>query len=134
MENKQQRQLRNNVSCTAFENIFRNEKYILSSGCHYLPEDIYKKINKFSALTCDEINSLTFVKNEPHEHVLGRMKDALSAQQKMISSNLNFQLEPGWSHLQEGIRIIKSEERECEDEEILNHPCFKNDLENILLS
>lgn len=92
MEHRSQRQLRNNVGCTSFENIFRNEKYILSSGCQHLPEDIYKKVNKFSSLTCDEINSLTFVKNEPHEHIMSRMKEALSAQQKMINSNLNFQM------------------------------------------
>lgn len=66
---------------------------------------------------------------------MNRMKEALNAQQKMISSNINFQMgEHGWGQFQEGIRIIKSEDRECEEEEILNHPCFKNDLENILLS
>ena len=58
------------------------------------------------------------------------MRDALSAQTKMISSNLTSQM--GEYH--DGIRIIKSEDRECDDEEILNHPCFKNDLEKILLS
>lgn len=97
MEKRSQRQLRNNVACTAFDNIFKNEKYILNSGCQHLPEDIFKKVNKFSTLTCDEINSLTFVKNEPHEHIIGRMKEALSAQQKMISGNLNFQMgDPSW--------------------------------------
>lgn len=63
---RNQRQLRNNVRCTSFSNIFRNDKHIFNSGCQHLPEDIFNKVSKFPSLSCDEINSLTFVKNEPH--------------------------------------------------------------------
>ena len=50
------------------------------------------------------------------------MKEALSVQSKMINNNLNLQWrEHGWSNRHDGIRIIKSEDRECEDEELLMH-------------
>ena len=90
MEKRTQRTLRNNVACTSYANIFKDEKHILNSGCQYLPEEIFKKVHKFSTLTCDEINSLTFVKTEPHERVMNKMKEALATQTKMINNNLNF--------------------------------------------
>ena len=62
MERRSSRQLRNNVNCTSYPNIFRDEKHIFKSGCQYLPEDIFKRLDKYSSLSCDEINSLTFVK------------------------------------------------------------------------
>ena len=60
------RELRYNSTCAPIPNIFKDEKYILRSGSHFLPEDIYQKLNKFTNISCDEINSFTFVRNEPH--------------------------------------------------------------------
>ena len=78
-------------------------------------------------MTCDEINSLTFVKNESHETTLNKMKEALAAQTKMIDGALNFPRRL-CSHSDE-MKCIKSEEEVVvENEDILNNPLFKTDL------
>ncbi len=63
MEKRNRRELRHNATCTPLQNIFKNENYITKSGCQFLPEDIFNKVNRFSTITCDEINSLTFVRS-----------------------------------------------------------------------
>ena len=115
IEKRSRRQLRNNSFCTPFNNIFKDEGYIIKSGCQHLPEDIFKKISKFPTITCDQINSLTFAKTESHEHIVSRMKDALDAQKKMITSDLSLSAgEPGWAREPDQFRSIKSKDREYE--------------------
>lgn len=75
-ERSTRRTLRNNSHCVPVENIFKNNKYIMNSASQCVPPEILTKMKKFQTLTCDDINSLTFLNNESHSNAIDRMHEA----------------------------------------------------------
>jgi DNA replication initiation complex subunit (GINS family) len=86
------------------------------SSCQHLPEDVYNKVSKIRALTCDEINSLTFNRKDPHDRVLLKMQEALQLQTRKIYNRSPDRFMNRYERRQEddssnsmgGIRIIQS--------------------------
>ena len=50
-----------------------------------MPPEILTKIKKFQTLTCDEINSLTFVNNQSHNNAIDRMNQVIQLQKSIIN-------------------------------------------------
>lgn len=73
-ERSKRRCLRNNTQCVPMENMFKDNDYMKNSAVQCVPPEILNKLKKFQVLTCDDINSLSFVNNESHFDALERMK------------------------------------------------------------
>ena len=83
-ERSKRRCLRNNTQCVPMENIFKNNDYILNSASNCIPPEILSKLKKFQTITCEDINSLTFINNESHSNAIDRMNSVIELQKNII--------------------------------------------------